>query len=91
VREDSSEAARLVRRTAIRGEVSEGGHPVADEREKTQIGETDETDESDVEAHKNQIGKTQVGKTQVGEADEDDVEAHKWQVGKTQVGKTQIG
>ena len=38
---------------------------MSDEREKTQVGENEESDE-DVEAHKNQIGKTQVGKTQVG-------------------------
>jgi hypothetical protein len=88
VREDFDEAGRLVGRTAIRGKDSQGGILVSDEREKTSVGASDE---EDVEAHKNQIGKTQVGKTQVGEHDEDDVEAHKYTVGKTQVGKTQIG
>jgi hypothetical protein len=79
-----------VGRTAIRGKDSQGGILVSDEREKAGVGEPEE----DVEAHKNQIGKTTVGKTTVGASDEgneDDVEAHKYTVGKTQVGKTQIG
>ena len=36
---------------------------MSDEREKTTVGASDE---SDVEAHKNTVGKTTVGKTTIG-------------------------
>jgi hypothetical protein len=91
VREDFVEAARLVRRAAIRGQRFPKEDPVSDEREKTTVGASDE---SDVEAHKSTVGKTTVGKTTIGESDENDendVEAHKSTVGKTTVGKTTIG
>jgi hypothetical protein len=94
VREDFVEAARLVRRAAIRGQRFPKEDPVSDERAKTTVGASDE---SDVEAHKSTVGKTTVGKTTIGESDEsdesdeNDVEAHKTTVGKTTVGKTTIG
>jgi hypothetical protein len=91
VREDFVEVARLVRRAAIRGQRFPKEDPVSDEREKTTVGASDE---SDVEAHKSTVGKTTVGKTTIGESDEsdeNDVEAHKSTVGKTTVGKTTIG
>ena len=59
---------------------------MSDEREKTTVGASDE---NDVEAHKNTVGKTTVGASE--ESDENDVEAHKNTVGKTTVGKTTIG
>ncbi len=91
VGEDFVKAARLVGRTAIRGKVSEGGHLVSDEREKTTAGASDE---GDVEAHKYTTGKTTTGKTTSGasdESEENDVEAHKYTTGKTTTGKTTTG
>ena len=64
---------------------------MADEREKTTFGASDE---DDVEAHKNTLAKGTSGKTTGGasdESDENDVEAHKFTLAKGTSGKTTSG